>query len=208
MWHPYPGHSCAGALILGVTDDCYGSGRDRSVNELISVAGLAAHSDERIARLYSPRIIFQSADARITALSEDFRAVQKLKKIHGGSIVSLLQIGACDRRARYQPTARTRRPGLRFSGRTSLSHVIQLRHAILLQGSDPEPGRCPLRPGPDCYPGQAQSRPARSCRRMTAPRFHPAPRPAQQYRWMGGDRSRPTMRAANSLPLVIGLSLL
>src|SRR5580700_5445365 len=89
--HLGPSHSFARSLTRRIADDCHRTGGDGLIDERISIARLTPHGDEGIAGLYSPRVVFQAADARITALGEDFRAVQKLKEIHWNSIVSLLQ---------------------------------------------------------------------------------------------------------------------
>src|SRR5579859_2738810 len=110
-----PGHSWARRLGGRITHNRHGALSDRLVDELVSVAGLAPHGNECIAWPQPPRVVFQPIHARITALGEDFRAVQKLEEIHEDSIVSLLQFNIVSGTisCHHGETARTRRPGLR-----------------------------------------------------------------------------------------------
>ena len=66
--------------------------------------------------------------------------------------------------------------------RTSLSLVNPPLRALLASATALVPLRCPRRPDPGRYLPLTRSRPARSCPRMTAPRFHPARHPAQPCR--------------------------
>ena len=101
--HLRPSHSFARLLARGVGDDCHRAGCDCLVDELVPIARLASHGDEHIARLYPARVVFQPADARITALGEDFRAVQKLKEIHWIFYCELTPI-QCSERRRAMPS--------------------------------------------------------------------------------------------------------
>ena len=72
----------ARCFLRGVGYDGDGSRSDGLVDEAIAVAGLAFHGDKDRARTHAPGIVFHACNRRVSALGEDFGAIQQLLEVH------------------------------------------------------------------------------------------------------------------------------
>lgn len=85
-----PGNCGTRSFGGGVGDDGYGAGGDGLIDETIAVAFFSLHGDENRSGLHAARIVLYSADGRITgrvsALGEDFDAIEKLLELHGSDL--------------------------------------------------------------------------------------------------------------------------
>ena len=70
-------------LLRGrIRDHAYGAGLDRLINKAVPVAALSAHGYKHTSRLHAPRVIFDTAHSRVSALPENLRTIQKLLEGH------------------------------------------------------------------------------------------------------------------------------
>src|SRR6202030_4206272 len=70
-------------LLCGrIRDHAYCSGLDRLINKAVPVTALSAPGYEHTSRLDAPRVIFDTAHSRVSALRENLRTIQKLLAGH------------------------------------------------------------------------------------------------------------------------------
>ena len=77
-----PGYACARLLSGRIAHHCDGAIGDGLVDELITIAGLAKHRNEQVARFYAARIVFQATYVGGATLRQDFCAIQELLERH------------------------------------------------------------------------------------------------------------------------------